>query len=250
MDKIGSGFTPTYNYLNQAKESEDKAIQEIASGEKNLSEDVSSAIIAQFLEGGISQLTQGISNANEATALTQIADGALSSLSESATRMQELSVASNNAALNSDQQAALQSEFEALQSSMQDTLESASYNGKPIFGNEFTFSLGDSTTSLSLDGIDTSLAEIGSQESIEQLFGTIQSAQSSIGSTQNGIESSLNASLKALEEETSMKSQIADTDMAEAINEQNLASFNIEKDMLIQAHQTNYLEQKMAALLG
>ena len=81
-------------------------------------------------------MSQGVRNANDALGILQVADATLSNITDSAIRMNELSVALGNPALNSDQRAMIQSEASALTQSMQDATSQAVFNGKNVFSGQ------------------------------------------------------------------------------------------------------------------
>ena len=117
-------------------------------------------MIASAMMSDILTDTQGVKNANSASAMMQIADGALSQVSEMGSKLQELSVASNNAGLSSSDRSALTAEFNATVKSINSSISSASFNGQELFGKDMTFLLGSSEISINLESINSSALDL------------------------------------------------------------------------------------------
>lgn len=247
-----NGNTLSFNTwnINNNKDQEEKQINNISRAEKEFSADPSSAIIAQFLQGDISVLTQGVENGNDAISVLQIAGGALNQLSENTARLQELSVANNSAALNADQKAALQSEFSAIQSAMSDTMTQAQFNGQQLFGKNLEFSLGSSSVAVSLSNMTPQNATIDSQESISALSDVISNNLINSGAAVNQVSSSLNALVTEIEAQSAARSQLSDVDMAQAVTQQKEDDTKLNAAIIAQSHNTDMLRSTMQHLLG
>lgn len=132
--KIGSFHTQnTTNYINQNKSAAQEALSKIAASRELSGKDSANLLIADALGSQISSLSQGVQNSNEAVGMLQIADSTLSTVSQNADRLNELSVRYNSAALNNQQKDMLTSEFNATQRAMQDAISTTTYNGQPLF---------------------------------------------------------------------------------------------------------------------
>ncbi|EOJ9181381.1 flagellin C, partial [Campylobacter jejuni] len=69
----------------------------------------------------------------DAIGVLQIADASLTNISQSADRLNELSVKMNNAALSDSQKSMLRTEATRIQESINDSFNNATYNGKNVF---------------------------------------------------------------------------------------------------------------------
>ena len=120
-------------YLNNAQKASDKALENIAAVRAISGVDSANLTIADSLRSQSSTINQGIANAYDAIGVLQIADASLTNISQSADRLNELSVKMNNAALNDSQKGMLRTEATRIQESINDSFNNATYNGKNVF---------------------------------------------------------------------------------------------------------------------
>ncbi len=227
------------HYITQNQNSTDKILGMIASGHQNRLDDVASANIATMMQSEISSMGQSLMNLNDGISMMQIADGVSSGLSENASQLSAMSVRYNNAALSGADKAALENEFSAISDGMQQSIESASYNGISLFGANSE--LGD---------ISISSLNITSLESIQSFQQQLSTLQSDIGSNTISMTSSINSLQQALLSTSAAQSQLNDTDIADAVNKFQQANLKIEVSTLAQVHKTESLQQQMSRLLG
>jgi flagellin len=220
--------------MNEQSVKRDKTLEKIAAGLQLSMEDSASRSIASQMQNDIGTYSQELMNTNDAIGMTQIADGALSNLSEQAQKLNDLSVRSNSATLNSSDQQALQAEFQRTQTSMQNIVNTTSYNEKPL--------------------LDSSLSPknltLGNQDAISTYIDTLSSAQSDTGSAANNYISHANVLLGQITQTSAAKSQIADTDMAKAISDFQSSNQILDASVLASAHQTQFLRESIGRLLG
>ena len=236
--------------LNQHKKEIDSDLNKISSGKNLDAKESSIVMIAHAMMSGALVDSQGIMNANDSIGMMQIADGVLSNVSQMSTKLQDLSVASNNAALNTTQRDALNLEFNSTLDAIGSSIESASFNGKSIFGSNLSFSLGDSEISVSLDGINSSNMSIDSQESIENFTTSISQAMSEISSARNSADKSINSMMNSATQKMAASSQLSDTDMAKQIGSFEQNNIKLDISLIMQSHQKNISSQRMQALLN
>lgn len=220
--------------MNEQSTKRDKTLDKIASGIQLSMEDNASRTIASLMQSQIGTYSQELMNTNDSIGMTQIADGALSSLADQAQKLNDLSVRSNSSGLNNDDRQALQNEFQRTQTSMQDIVNTASYNEKPLLEGSV------SPKNLTLDN----------QEGISTYMQTLSSAQSDVGAAANNYISHANTLLEQITQMSAAKSQIADTDMAKAISDFQSSNQILDASVLASAHQTQYLRESIGRLLG
>lgn len=236
--------------MNSETTKRDKTLEKIATAVQIGMEDSSSRSIADMLQNQISSTSQGVMNANDGISMMQIADGALSSLSDQTQQLNDLSVKYNNGALNDSQKQMLQNEFSRTVDAMQQTIDTTSFNGKALFGNNSSFSLGNSTISTSIPTVSPTSLSIDNQDGIQAYRDSLSQAQSDVGSTTNSFVSSINTLLEQITATSAAKSQIADADMAKQISDFQQSNNQISAGLLAMAHQTDTMRQSMARLLG
>jgi flagellin len=234
------------NYQNNIN----KTLGMIASGVENKIDDAASASISSMLSSEVAAMGQGMMNLNDGISMMQIADGTTTSLSKNAAELNAMSVRYNSAALNTQDRAALQSDFNALAQSMQQSIDSTTYNNKALFGSDISIETSQGLVNASVGAIDTQGLDITSMESIVAFQNRLSSVQSDIGSNTNGMISSANALQQAFVSTSAAKSQLEDTDIADMVMQLQQNAMKLETSTLAQVHQTSLLQQQMSRLLG
>ena len=246
-------ITAQYNPLpqmNTETNKRDKTLEKIASAIQIGMEDSASRSIADMLQSEISTSTQGVMNANDGISMMQIAGGTLNSLSDQTQTLNDLSVRYNNASLDDSQKQMLQGEFNRTVASMQQSIDSTSFNGKSLFGSSMSFSLGDSSISASIPSLSPTSLSIDNQDSIQAYRDSLSQATSDVGSTTNSFVSATTTLLDKISATSAAKSQIADTDMANAIKDFQQSSLKLDMTQIAIAHQNDALRQNVTRLLG
>lgn len=236
-------------YLDNAKNSANKALDNISANRAISGSDSANMVIANALLSDANAISQGVSNANDAIGVLQIADGALQNLTNSADRLNELSIRSTSLAMDDNSRAAIKSEAQALKTSMQDTLNSTSFNGNNIFGSTLNFQTGSSETTISLNAPNISSIDIDSQESIAAFRDGINAMRGDIGSTQQGLLSDINASITAANSARSSESQLQNNDVVKNLSDLNKADLLLNSTTLTAAHNMTLLAQQVSTLL-
>ena len=248
--QVNGSTTTSFINMNQHKRTMNEEMDKISSGIKPFAADPAMALIADAMMSDILMEGQGVMNANDAISMMQIADGALKNVSQMATHLNELSVASNNAALSSAQKNALSSEFNATVRAMNDTVSGATYNGKEILGNSLSFSLGTSgEVTANLGEINTASLDINSQDSIEKFMQSLQDIRSEVGATTNGLKSSVASLMTSMTQKSAARSGMQDTDVAQSATTMTNENIKLQAAMMAQVHQNNFSAQRALSLL-
>lgn len=248
--KIDSYSNSMQNYyLDNAKNSANKVLDNISANRAISGSDSANMVIANALLSDANAISQGVSNANDAIGVLQIADGALQNLTDSADRLNELSIRSTSLAMDDNSRAAIKSEAQALKTSMQDTLNSTSFNGNNIFGSTLNFQTGSSETTIPLNAPNISSIDVSSQESIATFRDSVNSMRADIGSTQQGLLSDINASITAANSARSSESQLQNNDVVKNLSDLNKADLLLNSTTLTAAHNMTLLAQQVSTLL-
>lgn len=247
--KLDTQFNPLPQ-INSETSKRDKTLEKIAAATELKLEESSSRTISNMMQSNISTASQGLMNANEGISMMQIAGGTLTSLSEQTQKLNDLSVRHNNDALNESQKEVLQDEFNRTLESMQDSIESSSFNGKSLFGSNFTFTLGEESISTTISELATSSLSIESLYTIEMYRESLTQASSDIASTTNALVSATDRLLNQITEISAAKSQIADTDVANAVKDFQQSDLKLDMSQIAVAHQNDILRQNVTRLLG
>lgn len=122
--------------LNSASNEAQRSISKISSGDRvfNAKEDAAALSIGSGLEVDTASLRAASINASSGISLMQIADGALSQMSELLDRMNVLGVQSQSGQITNVERAYLDEEFQALKSEMNRIAASTEFNGVTLLG--------------------------------------------------------------------------------------------------------------------
>jgi flagellin len=248
MATINTQYNPLPQ-MNSEASKRDKTLEKIGAAIQLGMEDSASRSISDMLQSEISTASQGVMNANDGISMMQIVGGTLNSLSDQTQKLNDLSVQYNSAALNDSQKQMLQGEFNRTVESMQQSIDSTSFNGKSLFGSSMSFSLGDSVISTSVPSLSSSSLSIDNQDSIQAYSDALAQANSEVGSTTNSFVSATNSLLEKITSTAAAKSQITDTDMAKAIKEFQQSNLKLDMTQIAIAHQNDLLRQNVTRLL-
>jgi flagellin len=140
------------NSLNNTNNSLQSVLQQLSSGSKinSGSDDAAGLSLVNGLQANSTALTQSATNATEGVGLLQVADGALSQVTNLLNRAVTLATETSNGTLNSSQEAAANQEYQSILSEINSIGQTTTYNSQQVFTgaaagtNIFT---GDSSTS-------------------------------------------------------------------------------------------------------
>ncbi len=237
--QIGNSFnTQTMNHINQNKTDTEETLSKIGAIRELSGKDNANLLIANALSSQISTLTQDVQNENESVAMNQIADSSLNSISQSADDLKVLSVSHNNAALNGSQKDALNQEFKATVSAMQEMVNTTQYNGKSLLSAE------QGAEVVGLDSLD-----IENQEGISSFSQDLDTLSSTIGANTNQSLSNIANSLSAITNLANAHSNISEEPMDKKINDLATNQIKLDSSIMAQSHQTEVLQQRVSALL-
>jgi flagellin len=244
---VENGFyTNAYSNVNEDKK---PSILEKISAIRSLSEvdGVNLTIAEELLNKELTSRAE-ISNSQNAIALMQIADSTLNFLSESASKMRELSVSSNNAALNSNDQSMIEAEAKSLKDAMSEAMKSATFNDKPIFGNSFEFYTGETTT-INFDTIDVNSLSATNLNSVDDFFQIINEIRNDVGSNINALDSSVSEKLNSIVQDVFSMANIDDNDLVKNLIELTKERIQGEAMLFVQSQNKDYLQKQAMVLL-
>jgi len=138
------------NSLNNTQSSLSKTLQQLSSGSKINSgaDDAAGLSLVNGLAANSTALTQSATNATEGVGLLQVADGALSQVTNLLNRAVTLATEVSNGTLNTSQQAAANQEYQSILGEISNIGSTTTYNQNQVFGGTFSIYVGDSTTTL------------------------------------------------------------------------------------------------------
>jgi flagellin len=147
------------NNLNNTQSSLSKTLQQLSSGSKinSGSDDAAGLSLVDGLQANSMALTQSQTNAQEGAGLLQVADGALSQVTNLLNRAVTLATEASNGTLTGAQYNAADQEYQSILSEVSNIGSTTTYNQQAVFGNTFNIYTSDSSsTGASIDSLNIS----------------------------------------------------------------------------------------------
>ncbi len=223
-------------YLDHSTNKVNKDINKLSNPAK--ADNIVNAFIQDVYESDIDSSLQQINNFNEAIGFMQIADGALTSISDNLNQIKTLQTAANNATLNSDNLSAINTQINALSQNINDTLSQTTYNNKSVFG-EFDFNGINVNTSMSSFSIDN----------IDDFETSLNNARSSIGAFTNEASAMVNNLSQFVVSTSSAKAQ-NEPDITVTVTDMKNEELKLNATLLANAHKMNLSQQNLMNLLS
>jgi flagellin len=135
------------NDLNQTQASLQTTLQQLSSGSRINSgaDDAAGLSLANGLEASSTALTQSAANASEGVDFLQVADGALSQVTDMLNRAVTLATEASNGVLNSSQETAADTEYQSILTEIGNIDTNTEYNGVNVFSTAANIFTSDGT---------------------------------------------------------------------------------------------------------
>ncbi len=256
--------------LSVSSEALQRSVERLSSGLRitRAADDAAGLAVSETLRAHIRSINQVIRNANDGISLTQIADGAASTIGNLLTRMRELASQASNGTLGSTERSYLDQEFLALRSEIDRIASVTEFNGNFLLSgtsNSFTLQVGfksgaGNTLSialrdLDLDSLNLGLVNISTADNAQSALSNIDSAISAVataradyGSYQNRLEATIASLQVASENLSAAESRIRDADIAYETAQFTRNQILVQSGIAVLA-QANTLPQQALALL-
>jgi flagellin len=184
------------NNLNNTNSSLQKVLQQLSSGSRINSgaDDAAGLSLVNGLGANSAALTQSETNATEGVGLLQVADGALSQVTNLLNRAITLATEASNGTLNSTQEGAANQEYQTIMAEINNIGQTTTYNQEQVFnGTEVAIYSGDS--SMAGSSIDDLNIRTLSESSVGDTSGKMAYSSGSNSVFVNLSTSTTNASL-------------------------------------------------------
>ena len=268
--------------LSMSQQSLSTSMARLSSGLRvnSAKDDAAGLAIAERMSAQVRGMNVAIRNANDGISYAQVAEGALSKVSDSLQRMRELSLQSRNVTNTAKDQASLQNEFQQLQLEVARVLDGTTFNGSTVFTNTANLEFQVGAGTLSTDRVlitvsaalnaDTTLTAITqvtaiigdaanttmvAGTAIDQVVSDIDTALDTInqqrsiwGSTQNRFDAVVSSLQVSVENQSAARSRIMDADFAAETAAMSRANILQQAGNAMVA-QANQLPQQVLALL-
>ncbi|OPA75659.1 flagellin [Paenibacillus selenitireducens] len=236
-----------------------KSSEKLSSGYKinRAADDAAGLSISEKMRTQIRGLNQAQSNVQDGVSLVQTAEGAMNEVSDMLSRMKELAVKASNGTYNASDLGAIDAEYKALSSAINNVANKTKFNGISLLNTAANASVSiqmgdnkDDEIAINLTNITTASLALGStigntasakaaMALIDSAIGSVNTARSNFGAVQNQLEHTFNNLGATTENLQAAESRVRDTDMAKEM--MNYTKLNIlqqaSTSMLAQANQ-------------
>ncbi|GAA0669901.1 flagellin [Rheinheimera tangshanensis] len=256
--------------INSGK-SLDVSFQRLSSGFRinSAADDAAGLQISNRLTSQINGLNQGISNANDGISLAQTAEGAMEEITNALQRIRTLAIQSQNGINSSGDRAALQKEVSALKTEINRIASTTQFGGVNLLDGKYssTFLVGANagqtisvnisrtngygTSGLSITPLSVASTGLASAAitSVDAAIEAIDSKRADLGAIQNRFQSTIRNLSNIVENISSARSRIRDTDFAKETAELTRAQILQQAGTTILS-QANQRPQAALSLLG
>ncbi len=264
ISSSGNSSSSTLRNLTNATNDLRSSFEKLSSGKRinRAKDDAAGLAIVSQLEADTRISRRAIDNGGDAISIANVAESALTQVSDITTRQQELATQAANGVYSNEQRANLDSEYQALEQEKNRILSSTTFNGQSVFQGS-TIQVGsDSSASsqISLPSVNaSSLLSSGSSiasvdqarsalDDLKSKSDTTSSLRSEFGAATSRIEQSINNNQTKVENEERAASQIRDVDVADEAANSVAARIRQQASQAVLA-QNNLTSQSVLKLL-
>ncbi len=221
----GVSSVNSYNSVSYGNIASGKKVQTAADGASELA-------IIQKTEREIRGTDAGTENIKSAEKMLNVADGALSQITDSLQRMGELALRATSGLLTGDDRAAIQKEVDQLKQGISDIASRTSYNEINLLDGsktEFGIAANSNGSNIQVTTGNAMLESLGIADfdvtgkfdisSIDNALKKVSSLRGSMGAQTNALEHAYNSGTNYILNSTSAKSRLEDLDIPKAISE-------------------------------
>jgi len=226
-------------HLSRTGERMSATMEHLSSGMRitKAADDAAGLAVSEKMRAHIRSLRMAQRNTLDGISMVQTAEGSLSEITSTLSRMRELAVEASSDVLQPTERAYLATEFTTLQAEIQRIADSSSFNGLDLSNgstasvdvqvgifnvaaeDRITVSLQDAQSATL--GVDTAAVDLGSAANaqtaltaIDTAIDSVNSSRASYGAAQNQLQSALHNLENYTENLVETESRIRDTDFA------------------------------------
>lgn len=221
-----SAIGSSSSYMDYGKFASGQKIQSAADGAAELS-------IIEKEDAQIRGQKAGENNIQSAKDMLNVADGAMSGITEQLQRMRELAVqASNTATMTDADRSAIQAEIDQLKQGISDISNQTTFNTKELLNgtyDEFQIATDSNGHAKTVNAVNTTLQELGIEDfdvtkdfdiqAIDDAIAKVSAGRSKVGAQTNALEFAYNNSTNTRLNHTAGKSRLEDLDVPKAISD-------------------------------
>ena len=197
-----------------------KSVEKLSSGLRinRAADDAAGLGISETLRSQVKGLNQAVRNAQDGISLVQTGEGALNEVSSMLQRIRELAVQYANGTNDTNAQASIQAEADALQTTMSAIGTNTKFNGVSLLtANTITLQVGANsgeTQKVTTTALDTSAAKVSDLSTIDSVISTVSTQRAAFGAAQTALEHTVASLGVAAENFSASESRIRDLDVA------------------------------------
>ncbi|MCL2875665.1 MAG: flagellin FliC [Betaproteobacteria bacterium] len=221
--------------LNTSQGSLNTALQRLSSGLRinSSKDDAAGLAVAEKMNAQSRGMTVAMRNANDGLSLAQTAEAGMNVIGEHLQRMRELAVQASSGQYDSDNRAALDTEYQQLKSEIDRVISATKFNGQELLTSTSPFSAavdfqigatttGESKIGIKIDTLTLNAGDISTNAStalnevsvLDAAIDKINTNRASLGAIQNRFEGVLTQLSAAQENTEAARSRIMDADYA------------------------------------
>ena len=259
-------------YLNINSSQETSSLSKLSSGSRitSASDDAAGLAISTRISSDVTTLQQAATNASQATAILQTADGGASNISDILARMKSLASESASGTTTDSSRAYINSEFTQLTSEIDSIASGTRYSSQSLLDGTSVFSSGVSVlvgssssdtititlSSLTASSLAVSSLDVSSQsgatsalDMLDSAIDTVSAARASIGAQESRFNFSSDSISTQTQNLQSANSAIKDVDIA--AEQATLSSAEVKTQAAVSAESAaNQMPQYLLKLLG
>lgn len=221
-------------FLNKNSAMQSKSLAKISSGSRivSASDDAAGLAVGTQLKADVAVLKQAATNAQNAQAVLQVADGGLGQVSNILERMKVLAAQSSSGAVDDTTRGYINSEYTALQGEINAIETAVTFNGDVLLDGTYnlSFQVGvaagdtiavnlvgvnvDTTTLTTTTGVNTAANAALASGEVDAAIGTIAGNRATVGGLASRFSFRGEVIANAIENTDSAKSSIMDVDIA------------------------------------
>jgi len=222
--------------LNRATQGLNRNFEHLATGMRisRAADDAAGVAISARFQAQVRSLDQAVRNANDGVSMVQTAEGGLSEIQSSLTRMRELAVQAANGTLSATDRTNLDAEFDQLRSSIDQVANSTDFNGNALLNAVANLDLqigANAGDTLTVSSVDATAATLGLATSatvnlttaanattaiglLDTAINTVTSDRGTFGAIQNRLDATISSLSVRSENLAAANSRIQDVDVA------------------------------------
>lgn len=258
-------------YLNKNSEDQTSILSKLASGSRitKASDDAAGLAIASRISSDVTVLDQAATNASQATAILQTADGGMSNVADILERLKSLATQADSGSVTDDERAYIDAEFQELVDEIDGIASGTRYNGSSLLDGTSDFASGvafmvgtDSTDTITVTLTDVDATALGlsalsvtsqtnaqsALTAIDTAIDSVSQARAELGATMSRFEFRADTIATSSENLSAAESAIMDADIAS--EQADLSSADVKTQAAVAAlAQANQMPQNLLDLL-